>query len=231
MDQRYERLDLMYNFNGAEQHLFPVVLLGGEDVVLVDCGYPGSLEMLEEQLRQHGIRPDAVTKLVLTHQDDDHIGTAAAWKKKYPAVAIVGSRTETPYLSGYRKNLRLQQAEQLQDSLPEDQKDYGEQFCSRYRTLAPVPVDLQVSGGDRFGWGGGCEVVATPGHTPGHISIRALDNAFMVTGDGAVAEDGELAIANPAFCLDRAAAQRSLDLVAQYHCREYLCYHGGLVVR
>ena len=38
VDQRYERLDLMYNFNGAEQHLFPVVLLGGEDVVLVDCG-------------------------------------------------------------------------------------------------------------------------------------------------------------------------------------------------
>ena len=33
--------------------------------------------------------------------------------------------------------------------------------------------------------------------TPGHISIRALDGEYMVTGDAAVLEGGALTIANP----------------------------------
>mgnify|MGYP003378922860 FL=1 len=40
MSRRFEILDLSYDFGGMEQHLFPVVLFGQEEVVLVDCGYP-----------------------------------------------------------------------------------------------------------------------------------------------------------------------------------------------
>ncbi|MGI6029148.1 MAG: MBL fold metallo-hydrolase [Candidatus Heteroscillospira sp.] len=227
MDSRYEILDLTYRFGDMEQHLFPVVLFGAEDVVLVDCGYPGSVELLEEQLRAHGIDPNTLTKLVLTHQDDDHMGSAAELKKKYPAIQILASDIEAPYLSGKRKNLRLQQGEELQSQLPDDQKAFGEQFCDRYRKLKPVFPDILLSGGNRFDWGGGCEIVVSPGHTPGHISIRALDNTFMVTGDAAVIENGQLAIANPEFCLDLKTAQVSLEKIVQYHCRQYICYHGG----
>ena len=114
--------------------------------------------------------------------------------------------------------------------LVESAPQHGAIYGFDVKSVPAVEVDLK--GRDEVTFGEtALRVIHTPGHTPGHISIRALDNAFMVTGDAAVAEDGELAIANPAFCLDRAAAQRSLDLVAQYHCREYLCYHGGLVVR
>lgn len=47
MHRRYEILTLSYSFGGAEQRLYPAVLFGAEDVVLVDCGYPGSLGMIE----------------------------------------------------------------------------------------------------------------------------------------------------------------------------------------
>lgn len=50
MERRYEILDLCYVFCHTEQHLFPVVLWGKNDIVLVDCGYPGSAELLEAQL-------------------------------------------------------------------------------------------------------------------------------------------------------------------------------------
>lgn len=229
MSRRYEILDLKYLFGHTEQHLFPAVLLGGRDVVLVDCGYPGSLPLIEEQLCARGIAPGALTKLVLTHQDDDHMGAAAELKEKYPAVEIFASFTESPYISGERKNLRLQQGEALQDQLPEDQKAFGEQFCGRYRALRPVIPDVMLQGGERFDWGGGCEILATPGHTPGHISIRALDNAYMITGDAAVLADGALAVANPAFCLDMDAAKSSLERMLQAKCRRYLCYHGGIL--
>lgn len=228
MDRRLEILQLEYRFGEIEQRLFPVVLFGKEEVVLVDCGYPGSLGQLEAQLRAYAIPPEALTRLVLTHQDDDHMGAAAALKAAYPRLRISASPIEAPYISGARKNLRLQQAEALQDTLPEDQKVFGEQFCARYRGLRPVPVDAPLSPGECFDWGGGCEIVATPGHTPGHLSIRALDNAFLIAGDAAVAEGGRLAIANPEFCLDAAAAARSLEQLARYRCRQYICYHGGV---
>lgn len=101
MDKRYDILHLRYLFGDIEQHIFPVILLDKNEVVLVDCGYLGSLEMLEEQFSIHNLDPNTLTKLVLTHQDDNHIRAAAELKEKYPAIQILASHRV--------KNLRLQQ--------------------------------------------------------------------------------------------------------------------------
>lgn len=185
MSEAYAILDLKYLFDGFEQHLYPAVLFGKEDVVLVDCGYPGSLKLLEAELTRHSINPGSVTKLLITHQDDDHMGAAAELKEKYPAIQIIASCQEKPYISGELKNLRLQQAEEMHRHLPDDQKEFGLQFCERLRRVRPVPVDGVIRGGDLFDWGGGCEMISTPGHTPGHMSIRAINNDFMITGKAA----------------------------------------------
>lgn len=156
------------------------------------------------------------------------MGAAAELKAVCPRLRIYASAEEAPYIEGVRKNLRLQQAEDLQERLPEEQRAWGEQFCRRLRALRCVPVDVLVHDGDRFDWGGGCEIIATPGHTPGHISLRALDNAYLITGDAAVVENGRLAVANPGFCLNLEAAEQSLRRLEQYQCRRYLCCHGGI---
>ena len=103
----YEMLELTYVFGGIEQKLFPVVLFGARDAILVDCGYPGSLGQLEEQLYHCGVEPAQLTGLVLTHQDDDHMGAAAELQERYPGIRIFASQAEEPYLSGKQKNLRL----------------------------------------------------------------------------------------------------------------------------
>lgn len=227
MDKSYWLLDLAYPWNGTVQHLHPVPLPGDTDTVLVDCGYPGSLELLEAELSARGASLAQVTKLVLTHQDDDHMGAAAELKERYPALQILASETEAPYISGERKNLRLRQAEEMQEQLPEDQREFGLQFCRRLRRVPPVAVDRPLHPGEQFGWGGGCEILGTPGHTPGHISIRAQNGEYLIAGDAAVVEDGALAVANPEFCLDLNEAVRSLEQLRAASCRRYLCFHGG----
>lgn len=92
-----------------------------------------------------------------------------------------------------------------------------------------MSVEEPLFFGERFDWGGGCEIIESPGHTPGHISIRSLNNEYMITGDAAVIEENKLVIANPAYCLDPAAAKESLEMIIQYHCRQYICYHGGIL--
>ena len=227
IEKTYTVLRLHYSMDGVEQVLCPVVLFGAEDTVLVDCGYPDSLEQLEEALRACGVEARDLTKLVLTHQDDDHMGAAAELKERYPALQILASETEAPYISGERKNLRLRQAEEMQAQLPEDQKEFGLQFCRRLRRVPPVAVDRPLHPGEQFGWGGGCEILGTPGHTPGHISIRAQNGEYLIAGDAAVVEDGALAVANPEFCLDLNEAVRSLERLRAASCRRYLCFHGG----
>lgn len=227
MDKRYQVLDLCYTFQNMQQNLHPVVLFGNRDVVLVDCGYPGSLKLLQRELSKYRIPPESITKLLLTHQDDDHIGAAAELKEAYPTIQIMASGIEQPYLCGEKKNLRLQQAEQLQKLLPPDQQEFGNQFCQRYRELKPIGIDSVIAYGEHFDWGGGCEIVATPGHTPGHVSIRASDNSFFITGDAAVLENGKLAVANPDYCLDIDTAKHSLAQILHYKSHTYICFHGG----
>lgn len=223
----YQILDIPFSFDGAAKHLWPVLLFSPQDTVLVDCGYPGFLETLESAMGQVGVDPASLTKLVVTHQDDDHMGAAAALVRKYPHVQVVASRVESPYISGKQKNLRLEQAEQLQSRLPEDQQSFGLQFCARLRQVEPVAVDIQVEDGDRFDWGGGCVILGTPGHTPGHISLFLPQEDLLITGDAAVAEGGALVLANPHFCLDTDTAKQSLARIKDMNCRQYVCYHSG----
>ncbi len=65
--------------------------------------------------------------------------------------------------------------------------------------------------------------------TPGHISIRALDGEYMITGDAAVLEGDALTIANPEFCPDMEAAKNSLAEMKRHKCRRCICCHGGVL--
>ena len=65
--------------------------------------------------------------------------------------------------------------------------------------------------------------------TPGHISIRALDGEYMITGDAAVLEGDALTIANPEFCPDMEAAKNSLAEMNRHKCRRCICCHGGVL--
>lgn len=226
--KNYRVLDIPFMYQGAVDHLYPVLLLGGSDAVLIDCGYPGFMGLIEAALEEQGFSASGLTTIVLTHQDDDHMGAASEFVSKYPHIRIAASAAEAPYIAGTEKNLRLRQAEELQERLPEEAKEGGLRFCERLRQVRPVPVDIVLRGGDRFDWGGGCEIVCTPGHTPGHISLLLPEAQVLVTGDAAVAEKGELVLANPQFCLDRAEADRSLGLLKEMGCSQYICYHSGI---
>ncbi|MDE7218383.1 MAG: MBL fold metallo-hydrolase [Oscillospiraceae bacterium] len=226
--ETYKVLDIQFEHQGSLEHIYPVLLLGGSDTVLVDCGYPGFMNLIEAELQKQGVSPSDLTKIVLTHQDDDHMGAAKEFISKYPHIQIAASSMETPYIEGREKNLRLKQAEELQAALPEDMQEFGKQFCNRLRQVQPVPVDLELHDGDCFDWGGGCKIISTPGHTPGHISLLLPKEGTLITGDAAVVEDNELVLANPQFCLDIEEAGRSLANIKGLVCRQGICDLSGM---
>ncbi|MGO0062890.1 MBL fold metallo-hydrolase [Brevibacillus fluminis] len=220
-------LDIRFAHNGIEQVITPVLLRDEAETILVDCGYPDFLGLLDEAARRHGIPLEAVTKVIVTHQDLDHVGSLAALKRMHPHIEIIAHEIEAPYLAGIKKSLRLAQAEAMLDVLPAEEKPNGQQFIRLLQSLEPAVIDRTVSDGERLPWCGGIDIVHTPGHTPGHLSLYIPASKTLIAGDAVVVEEGRLEIANPQFALDLEAALRSVRRLLDDEIEHIVCYHGG----
>lgn len=92
--------------------------------------------------------------------------------------------------------------------------------------LTEVDAQLSVLGdGDEVF---GLQIVGTPGHTAGHISIFDEDTGVLVAGD-ALNNDGQLAGSSPEFTEDQAAADASVRKMAGLAPRTILVGHGDPV--
>jgi len=100
-------LDLEIGSRDQRQLITPVVIQDEQDTILVDCGYPDSVVLIEEALHRHSLSIGQLTKLIATHHDLDHIGSLAALKRANPQISIVALDFEVPYLEGTKKSLRL----------------------------------------------------------------------------------------------------------------------------
>jgi glyoxylase-like metal-dependent hydrolase (beta-lactamase superfamily II) len=222
-------LNINMSFGEVHEEIHPVVLRDDTDCVLVDCGYIGSLSRIEEALCSNDILPEAITHIILTHQDHDHVGAAAAFKRKYPKVRILASAEETDYISGVRKSLRLEQAEQLQEHLPPEMQEFGKNFCNLLRSVEPIQIDQKISDDERLPFCGGCQVITTPGHTPGHISLYLSEFNILIAGDAIALENDKPVIANPQFTLDMDKAILSMQRLLVHPGDKIICYHGGVL--
>ena len=102
--------------------------------------------------------------LINTHGHIDHIGANAHLKRTYPDAKLCIGTKDAPLLVEPTRNLPLQ---------------FG-------GPVEPLAADVLLSEGDRLEVGGiVLEVLETPGHTPGSISLRAGDgeNVVLFCGD------------------------------------------------
>ncbi|MEV4518041.1 MBL fold metallo-hydrolase [Dactylosporangium sp. NPDC049525] len=73
----------------------------------------------------------------------------------------------------------------------------------------------------------GLRVVATPGHTAGHLSLLATDNAALLIGDLAGTQGGRLVRAPAAFTADATEAERSLHKASRLTFATLYPSHGA----
>ena len=224
-------LTLIPEWTDESGAIHPVLLQDEQHLVLVDCGYTGFLPQLERALSEHGLTIGDLTHVFLTHHDHDHVGTLAALKRSNPRIQVVAGKSEVDYISGRKPALRLTQARAMQAALPPEQAAAGQAFIEMIERVEPATVDLAVDGGDLLPWCGGCEVLATPGHTLGHVSLYVKSCETLLAGDAAVLSSGVLVLANPEFAEDIEKAQQSLNQIYEHHARTVVCYHGGVLSR
>ncbi|MBI1357157.1 MAG: MBL fold metallo-hydrolase [Acidobacteria bacterium] len=121
---------------------------------------PGDdLDRIEALMEQMGL--DHVERIVFTHAHLDHIGQGAEFKRRTGAPTYL-HRLELPVLASLR-----QQASWMRMPAPE-----------------PVEIDEFLEEGDRFEFGGAeFQVLFTPGHSPGSISLFIPSLQRVIGGD------------------------------------------------
>jgi len=143
--------------------LVNALLVEEEDgLTVVDTGLAGSAKAIRAAADRLG-RP--IARILLTHAHGDHVGSLDALAEGLPGVEVLISERDAPLLA--------------QDKTPRP----GEPGDARYRGSYPGtrtrPTRLLVPG-DRVG---SLEVLAAPGHTPGHVALLDTRDRTLLAGD------------------------------------------------
>jgi len=186
---------------GTEYTYHPAAAETPRGLALLDVGNPNAVEQVESHLENRGYGWDDVSAVVVTHQDNDHAG----------GLAQIADRIDAPVYAHERAAPHVDGREPL----------FG------YDAERYPPVDVEIVDGVRFRTGAGpMEVVFTPGHAPGHVSLYFPDADLLVAADALAAPDGELVLPKVA---DEDDARDSVARLADLDFERTLCYHGGLV--
>ncbi len=123
----------------------------GEGLILIDPGYPQGLYLVIESIYQLGFQPRDVKYIIHTHGHYDHCGATKAFVSLYGGETFIG-RGDENYVNG-KENLTLA-------------KEFGSEYYEAFE------ADHIVSEGDVIQLGNTkIDILSTPGHTPGTISL------------------------------------------------------------
>jgi glyoxylase-like metal-dependent hydrolase (beta-lactamase superfamily II) len=198
--------DLTMNREGEQATFYPGAVETDRGLLLLDVGYPATLDQLESQLRDIGHDWSTVWAALITHQDPDHAGALSAVTEKADPLLFAHSNC-APYVDGRR--------------------DLIKGGDDRY---PPVPIDIETPDGASIHTDPGpAEVVYTPGHAPGHVSVYLPGEKLLFAADALTAPGGDLAGPSEEFTPDMAEAIESVGRLAEYDIERTVCFHGGLV--
>jgi glyoxylase-like metal-dependent hydrolase (beta-lactamase superfamily II) len=190
-----------------------------DSITLIDTGEVGSAPAIAEALRQVGLAPGDLDRLVLTHFHDDHVGSAAE-VSSWGAVQVVAHAMDAPAIRGAMSGPA--------PKFTEFERELHARVAAGLQSAPPVRIDLEVHDGDVLDFGGGAQVVSTPGHTDGSIALHLPRHGVVVTGDIAAEYEGEVILG--VFNLDRAQAAASFRRIADLEA-DVACFgHGEPVV-
>jgi hydroxyacylglutathione hydrolase len=136
------------------------LLDGGDELALVDVGAGMGAETILENVRREGFDPRRIRHLILTHAHGDHAGGAARMRRLAGGAAVYVSRDRAQALrEGDEQAVSLDVAKAAGIYPP----DYELEACE---------IDVELVDGATIAVGAlTLEVLDTPGHADGHVSL------------------------------------------------------------
>jgi glyoxylase-like metal-dependent hydrolase (beta-lactamase superfamily II) len=154
-------------------------LIAGETITLVDTGVAGCERRIFDYIRSIGRDPHEISLVILTHSHPDHIGSARAIREA-TGCAIAAHGAERAWIENTGRQNR-------ERPVPGFEMLVG----------GSVPLDFELDAGDTIDTDGTGEyeiqVIHTPGHSAGSISLFMAGEGALFSGD-AIPVTGDLPV-------------------------------------
>jgi glyoxylase-like metal-dependent hydrolase (beta-lactamase superfamily II) len=155
------------------------------DLTLIDTCFSADLPKLEEYLHNASYEISDIKRIVITHLHPDHTQAANEMKRRSGGVAeILSHWSEAAYLSHnptYSGPPSHETILNLFNQLGVKPEDVFKKYGSF--DVEPIKVDRKLQDGDMVGKNNSLQVIHTPGHTPGHISLYSKQHGIIFGGD------------------------------------------------
>ncbi|MFZ1126991.1 MBL fold metallo-hydrolase [Methanoregula sp.] len=144
-----------------------VYLIYGDGITVIDTGFNGTEKLITGYIRSTGRDPSEIRLIILTHAHPDHTGSAKALRD-LTGCTIAAHPLDAPSIEHPDPML-------LKPPAPGMQSLVG----------GGVPVGRPLEEGAVIDCGNGLvlDVLSTPGHTPGSISLFLKKEMALFTGD------------------------------------------------
>ena len=189
------------------------LISAGEEFALVDTGSPGNNALILDTIRRLGHAPAALKRILITHADWDHAGNVTALYEETGAAVLAGEET----------------AALLQQGEPPRHLPGPLHFLSRrLLRFEPLPSEAIriVQPGEQLPLLEGLEVLATPGHTPDHISFFSRATGALFAGDSLNTTGTRLSLGPRILAADMEQARESARRLLALTPALFACGHG-----
>ena len=194
-------------------------------ITMVDAGVAGFWDDLVAELAGIGAELADIRGMVLTHGDPDHIGIADRVRRASGARVHLHPADERHARTGLPRMTRIGRPSlrHLADTAP---------WAVRKGILrrARVADTIPVADGDVLDLPGAPVIVATPGHSPGSVSVHVPEVGALFVGDALSTRNALSGVEGPrlaAFTGDVEQATASLARLAPLDAQWVLPGHGA----
>lgn len=149
----------VYLWNDPRENNCNSIFIDGKIPLLIDPGHLPRVQELFSRMREDGVDPGRIRLVISTHAHPDHFEGALAFKD--PAVKIAISQQEEKYI--------------------EEMARAG--YDGQGGTLPDYRIDFYLKEGDLILGRHEFQILLTPGHTPGGLSIYWPRHKVLIPGD------------------------------------------------
>lgn len=177
-------------------------VLEADGITLIDSGFPSRGKEILDEVRELGMRKLNIKQILLTHSDLDHMGNAA-WIQEKSDCPVWISEAELVYTDGRKARFG-------------EKQEMAEAFGLKNPQFSFYP---------RSGRLGDFEIIPTPGHSVGHVSI-IYRKKILFGGDLFSCREGAFCPADPRYSEDTALAARSFAALTERYFTVLCPAHG-----
>lgn len=132
---------------------------------------------------QEGLNIADVHTVIISHTHADHMGAIAYFRERVPGLTVIDHEVDAPYMKDNTLLNRAFDADLVAEHFPGERFDILE-FYAAFCPISETQPDRNVLEGDVLTCGTyAFEVIHTPGHHPGHISLYERNERILFVGD------------------------------------------------